>query len=134
MAGSQARSIDEVLEAARQRLRRVDPLQAMDAIRAGAILVDTRYEAQRRSQGTVPGALIVERNELEWRFDPRSDARLPEASGYDVHLIVMCAEGYSSSLAAASLQDLGLRNATDLAGGFLAWAAAGLPVQPTRPG
>jgi len=134
MAGGQARSIDAVLEAARRRLSRLDPLQAMDAIRAGAILVDTRYEAQRRSQGTVPGALIVERNELEWRFDPRSDARLPEASGYDVHLIVMCAEGYSSSLAAASLQDLGLRNATDLAGGFLAWAAAGLPVQPTRPG
>jgi rhodanese-related sulfurtransferase len=132
MAGSQARSIDEVLEAARQRLRRVDPLQAMDAIGAGAILVDIRYEAQRRAQGTVPGALIVERNELEWRFDPRSDARLPEASGYDVHLILMCAESYSSSLAAASLQDLGLRNATDLAGGFLAWAAAGLPVQPTR--
>lgn len=94
----------------------------------GAILVDTRPQAQRQAQGAVAGALVVERNVLEWRFDPRSEARLPEATGYDVHLIVMCSEGYSSSLAAASLQDLGLRNATDLAGGFLAWARAGLPV------
>ena len=82
-----------------------------------------------RRRASVPGALLVERNVLEWRFDPRSEARLPEATGYDVHLIIMCAEGYSSSLAAASLQDLGLRNATDLAGGFVAWASAGLPVQ-----
>jgi rhodanese-related sulfurtransferase len=76
----------------------------------------------------VPGALHIERNVLEWRLDPRSDARLPEAAGYDTHLIIMCSQGYASSLAAASLQDLGLRQATDLAGGFMAWAAAGLPV------
>ena len=129
MVVSQARSIDEVLEHARRRLHRLDPVAAQSAMREGAILVDTRPQAQRQAQGSVPGALLVERNVLEWRFDPRSDARLPEATGYDVRLIVMCSEGYSSSLAAASLQDLGLRNATDLAGGFVAWAKAGLPVQ-----
>jgi len=72
----------------------------------------------------------VERNVLEWRFDPRSEARLPQATGYHQHVIVMCSQGYASSLAAASLQDIGLVNATDLAGGFLAWAAAGLPCRP----
>lgn len=129
MAGSPGRSIDEILDEARQRLHRLDPAEAHEAMRRGAILVDTRSQAQRQAQGSVPGALLVERNVLEWRFDPRSQARLPEATGYDVHLIVMCSEGYSSSLAAASLQDLGLRNATDLAGGFLAWAEAGMPVE-----
>jgi rhodanese-related sulfurtransferase len=76
----------------------------------------------------VPGALLVERNVLEWRFDPRSGARLPEASGYDARVIIMCSEGYASSLAAASLQDLGLRHATDIIGGFRAWVEASLPV------
>lgn len=129
MVGSPRRSIDEMLQAARQRLHRLDPVAARDAMRDGAILVDTRPQALRQAQGSVPGALVVERNVLEWRFDPRSDARLPEATGYDVHLIIMCSEGYASSLAAASLQDLGLHNATDLIGGFLAWAKAGLAVQ-----
>jgi len=124
------RSIDEVLEAARHRLRRLDPLEAWNAISDGAVLVDTRPQALRRRQGTVPGAVVVERNVLEWRFDPRSEARVPEATGYDAHLIIMCEHGYASSLAAASLQDIGLRNATDLAGGFVAWASAGLPVVP----
>jgi rhodanese-related sulfurtransferase len=129
MVDSQGQSIDEILERARRRLHRLDPAAAQSAMRDGAILVDTRPQAQRQAQGSVPGALLVERNVLEWRFDPRSDARLPEATGYDVPLIIMCSEGYSSSLAAASLQDLGLRNATDLVGGFVAWAKAGLPVQ-----
>lgn len=129
MTEDHGHSIDEILDAARRRLHRLGPEQAYAAMRDGAILVDTRSQAQRLAQGSVPGALVVERTVLEWRFDPRSDARLPEATGYDVRLIVMCAEGYSSSLAAASLQDLGMRNATDLAGGFLAWAQAGLPVQ-----
>ncbi|MBO0772128.1 MAG: rhodanese-like domain-containing protein [Actinobacteria bacterium] len=97
---------------------------------AGALLVDIRPQAQRAAEGEVPGALVVERNVLEWRFDPRSPARLPQASGYDRQVIVMCSESYTSSLAAAALQDIGLRNATDLAGGFLAWKAAGLPVMP----
>ena len=121
------RSINEILSDARQRLRRLDPAQAQAAMRDGALLVDIRPQAQRQAEGSVPGALTVERNVLEWRFDPRSDARLPQAAGYDLRLIVMCSRGYTSSLAAASLQDLGLRQATDLAGGFAAWARAGLP-------
>jgi rhodanese-related sulfurtransferase len=94
----------------------------------GALLVDTRPAAQRAREGSVPGALVVERNVLEWRFDPRSDARLPQATGYDVEVIILCSEGYSSSLAADSLRALGLTRTTDVIGGFGAWAAAGLPV------
>jgi rhodanese-related sulfurtransferase len=126
--GTEPRSIDAIVEAARQRLRRLDPLAAHTAMSSGALLVDIRPHAQRLAEGSVPGALVVERNVLEWRFDPRSDARLPEATGFDLHLIIMCSQGYASSLAAASLQDLGLHRATDLAGGFLAWSRAGLPV------
>jgi rhodanese-related sulfurtransferase len=126
--GTQPRSIDAILAAARRRLRRLDPVAAKDAMSSGALLVDIRPHAQRLAEGSVPGALVVERNVLEWRFDPRSDARLPEVTGFDLHLIIMCSQGYASSLAAASLQDLGLRHATDLAGGFLAWSQAGLPV------
>jgi rhodanese-related sulfurtransferase len=122
------RSIDQVLAQARSRLRRLDPHQADAEIRAGALLVDIRPQAQRAAEGEVPGALRVERNVLEWRFDPASDSRLPLAGSYDIRVIIMCSEGYTSSLAAAALQDLGLANATDLAGGFRAWAAAGLPV------
>ena len=121
-------TIDEVLAQARSRLTRLDPHQARDAIGAGALLVDIRPQAQRAAEGEVPGALIVERNVLEWRFDPASPSRLPQAGRYDLPVIVMCSEGYTSSLAAACLQDLGLVNATDLAGGFRAWEAAGLPV------
>ena len=91
--------------------------------------MDIRPQAQRAAEGVVPGALHVERNVLEWRLDPGSGRRLPQATGYDQQVIVMCSQGYASSLAAASLQDLGLVNATDLAGGFLAWARAGLPGQ-----
>jgi rhodanese-related sulfurtransferase len=127
-AGTEPRSIDAIVEAARQRLRRLDPLAAHTAMSCGALLVDIRPHAQRVAEGGIPGALVVERNVLEWRFDPRSDARLPEATGFDLHLIIMCSQGYASSLAAASLQDLGLHRATDLAGGFLAWSRAGLPV------
>ena len=90
--------------------------------------MDIRPAAQRGAEGEVPGALVVERNVLEWRFDPASAARLPQAGSYDLQVILMCSEGYTSSLAAASLQDLGLHRATDLAGGFRAWSAAGLPV------
>jgi rhodanese-related sulfurtransferase len=120
-------TIDEVLTAARARLRRLGPHQAQRAAAAGAILVDIRPQAQRRAEGEIPGALIIERNVLEWRFDPASAACLPEAS-YDRPVIIFCSEGYTSSLAAASLQDLGLYRATDLDGGFRAWQAAGLPV------
>lgn len=118
------RSIDDILDAARARLTRVTPAEVAD----GAILVDIRPAAQRAAEGGIPGALIVERNVLEWRFDPRSDARLPIADRYDLPVVVFCSEGYTSSLAAAALQDLGLHLATDLAGGFQAWKRAGLPV------
>ncbi|MDQ1431369.1 MAG: hypothetical protein QOF40_1971 [Actinomycetota bacterium] len=124
------RSVDDLLRAARARLRRVTPPEAAAAVARGSLLVDTRPLEQRQSEGEIPGALVIERNHLEWRLDPASDARIPEAVGYDVEVIVVCSEGYSSSLAAASLQDLGLHRATDLDGGFQAWRAAGLPVRP----
>jgi rhodanese-related sulfurtransferase len=119
--------IDEILRTARARLTRLDPYRTSRAMRAGAILVDIRPAAQRAEHGEIPGAIVIERNVLEWRLDPRSSARLSFATGYDLEVIVTCQEGYTSSLAAASLQDLGLFRATDLAGGFAAWQAAGLP-------
>ncbi|HTT50173.1 MAG TPA: rhodanese-like domain-containing protein [Streptosporangiaceae bacterium] len=128
-----ARTIDELLGAARARLNRLSPAQAQAAVRAGALLVDIRPAAQRAAEGEVPGAVIIERNVLEWRLDPASDARLPEAGSYGLAVIVMCSQGYTSSLAAAALQDLGLDGATDLAGGFQAWAAAGLPATGPQP-
>jgi rhodanese-related sulfurtransferase len=129
MTSMRTRSVDEVLVAARARLDRPGPHRAAAMVAAGAILVDTRPGWQRAQEGEIPGVLVIERNHLEWRCDPTSDARIPEASDHDVTWILFCSEGYSSSLAAASLQDLGLHNATDLAGGFRAWKAAGLPAR-----
>lgn len=128
-----SRGIDELLTAARSRLERLDPHAAYRAQAAGALLVDIRPVAQRRAYGEIPGALVVDRNVLEWRLDPRSAARLPVADRYDRPVVVICQEGYSSSLAAATLQDLGLRRATDVIGGFAAWQAAGLPTAPAGP-
>jgi rhodanese-related sulfurtransferase len=125
---SEVSSIDRVLEAARARLRRLDPSEALAAAERGALLVDIRPEASRRAEGGLPGAVVVERTVLEWRLDPTSPDRLPQFSDRDAHIVIVCNEGYSSSLAAASLQDLGLVNATDLDGGFRAWKRAGLPV------
>jgi rhodanese-related sulfurtransferase len=122
------RTINEILAAARARLDRVDAPAAYRAQRDGAVLVDIRPVAQRVASGQIPDAIVVERNVLEWRFDPASDARLPIADRYDLPVIVYCEEGYTSSLAAAALQDLGLFRATDLIGGIAAWRAAGLPV------
>ena len=122
-----ARSIDELLADARSRLVRLDPHRTAARVAAGALLVDIRPAAQRAAEGEVPGALVVERNVLEWRFDPLSDDRLPQATGYDVEVIVLCSEGYTSSLAADALRSLGLLRSTDVVGGFRAWAAAGLP-------
>lgn len=123
-----SRGIDEILAESRTRLRRLNPLQAHRAQRDGAVLVDIRPARQRQDSGEIPGALIIERNVLEWRFDPRHEARLPIADRYDLPVVVLCQEGYTSSLAAAALQQLGLHRATDLAGGFAAWRAAGLPI------
>jgi rhodanese-related sulfurtransferase len=124
-----ARTIDELLADARTRIDRVTPHEAAGRVARGAVLVDIRPAGQRAREGEVPGALTVERNVLEWRFDPASDARLPEATGYDVDVIILCSEGYTSSLAADALRSLGLHRATDLDGGFHAWAAAGLPTR-----
>ncbi|MEU7819114.1 rhodanese-like domain-containing protein [Pseudonocardia sp. NPDC049154] len=123
------RSIADVLAEARARLDRVGPQEAAALLREGARLVDTRPQWQRDEEGSFADALIIERNHIEWRLDPASDARIPEAVDHDVTWIVACSEGYSSSLAAASLRDLGLHNATDLDGGFRAWKAAGLPTR-----
>ena len=128
-----SRGIDEILAAARARLDRLDPERAHLAHRGGALLVDIRPAAQRAAHGTVPGSLVIERNVLEWRFDPRCPARLPQAVGYDLRVMVICQEGYTSSLAAVALQDLGLHHATDVVGGFVAWRLAGLPVLGPNP-
>ncbi|MGA9801499.1 MAG: rhodanese-like domain-containing protein [Terriglobales bacterium] len=124
-------SIDQVLAAARARLRRLSPDEAYAAmVETEAILVDIRPEGQRAIEGSIAGALVVERNVLEWRFDPASSARLPAATDHDVQVIVFCSEGYASSLAAISLQDIGLCRATDMIGGFQAWSTMGLPIVP----
>ena len=122
-------TIDEVLEEARRKLVRVEPKEAAAELANGALLVDTRTEAQRAQQGEIPGAIVIDRTVLEWRLDPKSPSRIEQATDHQIRVIVVCAEGFSSSLAAASLQDIGLVNATDLIGGFQAWKAAGLPVQ-----
>ena len=121
------RTIDDLLSEARADLVRLTPAQAYDAQAAGAVLVDIRPEANRVAEGALPGAIVVERTVLEWRLDPACEARLPLAS-YDLHVVVVCNEGYSSSLAAATLRQLGVHRATDLVGGFRAWRAEGLPV------
>ncbi len=117
-------TVDDLLAAARARLDRPDPHRATTMVDAGAVLVDTRPGWQREQEGELPGALLIERNHLEWRLDPTSDARIPQAVDHDVTWIVVCSEGYSSSLAAASLHDIGLHRATDLAGGYRAWKRA----------
>jgi rhodanese-related sulfurtransferase len=124
------RSIDEVLAEARSRIVRLYPHEAAARVAAGALLVDIRPEVYREVEGSVPGALVIERNVLEWRLDPQSDARLPQATGHDIEVIVLCNEGYTSSVAADSLRELGLFRSGDVIGGYRAWAAAGLPVTP----
>ena len=120
--------IDRHLADVRAGLVRLEPLAAQRAVRSGALLVDTRPAATRRAEGGIPGALVIERNHLEWRCDPSSEGALPQATSTDVQWIVFCDEGYASSLAAASLRAVGLPRATDLVGGFRGWRAAGLPV------
>lgn len=124
-----SRGIAEILRDARSRLDRLDARTAHERLLDGWTLIDIRPAAQR-VHGQLPKAVVIERNVLEWRLDPRSDARLPWADRYDLPVIVYCQEGYTSSLAAVALQDLGLRRATDLVGGFAAWRAAGLPIVP----
>ena len=124
------KTVEELLAEARERLDRVGPEQAAAAVREGALLVDIRQQPQRAADGVVPGALYHPRNVLEWRADPASDAADPALAGdLERPVIVMCDAGWASSLAAATLKDLGFVNATDLDGGFQAWRAAGLPVE-----
>jgi len=112
---------DDLVAEARRRIRRVRPAQ-LDAVRAaGGLIVDIRPEAQRLAQGELDGAIVVERNLLEWRLDPRGAHRLPQVRDHRQWIVVVCAEGYASSLAAASLADLGSENGADLEGGFQAW-------------
>ncbi|CAM5696699.1 rhodanese-like domain-containing protein [Streptomyces purpurascens] len=121
--------IDELLERVRAGYERIEPRQAYEAAEAGdALLVDIRYAALRERDGLIPGALVVERNELEWRLDPQGSHRAAEATSHSLRVVVICNEGYASSLAAQSLHQLGLHRATDLVGGFQAWKASGLPV------
>jgi rhodanese-related sulfurtransferase len=127
---SPPKTVDDLLAEARRRLERVDPTQASEAIARGALLIDIRAESQRAADGVVPGSTFIARNVLEWRCDPASAHRDPAIDGRERQLIIMCNEGYQSSLAAATLHELGLTTATDLDGGFQAWRAAGLPVEP----
>ena len=120
--------LDEVLAASRSGVHRLAPHEVADAVAAGALLVDTRTEAQRRRQGELPGAVVIDRTVLEWRLDPAGAHRIPEVAGPDQLVVVACRQGYSSSLAAASLRAIGLHRATDPAGGVEAWLAAGLPM------
>jgi rhodanese-related sulfurtransferase len=128
------KTVDDLLAEARARLERLDPRAASDAMADGAVLVDIRTYPQRAADGVVPGSIHIHRNVLEWRCDPRSDYRDERVSDRSVRVVLMCNEGYQSSLAAAVLQELGLKDATDLDGGFQAWRAAGLPVAPAPSG
>jgi rhodanese-related sulfurtransferase len=124
-------TIDDLLAAARARLDRVEPRDAPGEVDRGALLVDIRSDHQRERDGVIPGATHHPRNVLEWRMDPASGHSDPVVGGVDRRVIVVCDEGYQSSLAAAVLQDLGFAHATDLVGGFQGWRAAGLPVKDT---
>jgi rhodanese-related sulfurtransferase/predicted metal-dependent enzyme (double-stranded beta helix superfamily) len=127
-----APGIDDLLSEARSGLQRLRPEAAFAALTDGAALVDIRPLEQRIVEGEVPGAIIIGRNVLEWRLDPRSEARIPALARADMRIIVMCSQGYASTLAAASLRRIGLSEATDLDGGFHAWRAAGLPTRPAQ--
>jgi rhodanese-related sulfurtransferase len=135
-----AKTVDDLLARARATLPyRPSPAEALDAQANGALLIDIRGDDQRREDGLIPGAIVLPRNCLEWRCDPASPWRHPAITRRDLRIILICDQGYQSSLAAATLKQLGLTHATDLDGGFTAWAAAGLPVitpataGPTRP-
>jgi rhodanese-related sulfurtransferase len=126
-------TIEELLERARSRLERLEPDQALGAQHAGALIVDLRSHDERARHGIIPGSLHVPRAVLEWRLDPDSPHRNPHASDLEQHVILVCSDGYSSSLAAATLQELGFARATDLVGGFNAWRSRGLPIAPAQP-
>ncbi|HEY1650659.1 MAG TPA: rhodanese-like domain-containing protein [Acidimicrobiales bacterium] len=117
------RSVDRLLSEARRQIERVGPAELERWRSEGALVIDIRPERQRASEGDIDGAVVIERNVLEWRFDPQGDHALPEVKGYDQPVIVVCSEGYASSFAAASLRALGFRRVADLDGGYWAWRA-----------
>jgi rhodanese-related sulfurtransferase len=126
--------VDRLLARARATYRQVGPNEAAQLVASGGLLVDIRPAAQRAQFGEIPGAIVIERNVLEWRLDPTSPDRHPAVSGSDSPVVIVCQAGYASSLAAASLRELGLSRATDLVGGFEAWVEAGLPATPGQSG
>ena len=126
-------TVQDLLARSRDRLARLGPDQAFTAMTSGAALIDIRSDSQIRRDGVVPGALLISRNVLEWRLDPSSPHRHARAPELSEQVILMCHEGYQSSLAAATLQDLGFSRATDVVGGFVAWREAGLPVRARNP-
>jgi rhodanese-related sulfurtransferase len=119
-------AIDRLLAEAREGLDRVAPADLAAEVDAGALVVDIRPAGNREEEGSLPGAVVIERIHLEWRLDPTSPDRIPAASP-DLRVIVVCNEGYSSSLAAATLRQLGVHRATDLVGGYRAWRALAGP-------
>ena len=123
-------AIEELLVRARVGLDRVAAADLAAEVAAGAVVIDIRPVEQRDRDGVLPGALVVDRNVLEWRLDPTSPDRLPVATGADIRFVLVCHEGYSSSLAAATLREIGLTRATDLIGGFHAWSALALTATP----
>ena len=127
------RTVEELLAEARSRLQRLDPAAALAAQRQGALLIDLRSHDERSRHGVIPGSLHVPRSVLEWRLDPVSPYRNEAACDLERHVVLVCADGFSSSLAAATLQELGFARATDVIGGFAAWRAAGLPVAAAGP-
>jgi rhodanese-related sulfurtransferase len=134
VAGVVRRSVDELLETARAGLVRITAEELSGEMRAGALVVDIRPVEQRQRDGELPGAVVIPRNVLEWRLDPTSPDRIPQASDHDRRIVLVCDEGYASSLAAATLQQLGLHRATDLVGGYQAWlAAAERSITPVSP-
>ena len=132
-ANEDAYGIAAVLAKARASLSRLTPQETLAAAERGAIVVDTRTEAQRKNQGEIPGVKVIDRTVLEWRLDPASADHIPEAVDYDVEIVIICRQGYSSSLAAASLRSFGLWRATDMIGGAEAWITAGLPLNSAPP-
>jgi rhodanese-related sulfurtransferase len=126
------KTIDDLLRESRARLERLTPEEALEAQREGALVIDTRSSDQRRQTGVIPGSIHIPRSVLEWRLDPDAAPEFhnPNIRGLEQRLVLVCADGYSSSLAAATLQELGFVRATDLDGGFTAWRDAGLPVRP----
>jgi len=124
------RTLDELLEAARARIGRLEPAEALAAARDGALLVDIRSDTARERNGVVPGALHIPRTVLEWRLDPDSSWRRPHVGGFESPVVLLCDDGCASSLAAATLVDLGFAGASDVIGGYAAWRAAGLPTGP----